>query len=47
MEKSADVAPVAAKSEPWDDDEAEVLSMRDIQVVPVTDANWVRASISA
>lgn len=40
VEKTADIAPVAAKppGEPWDDDEAEVLSMRDIQVMPVTDA---------
>lgn len=37
VEKPADVAPVAVKQEPWDDDEAEVLSMRDIQVVPVAE----------
>jgi predicted Zn finger-like uncharacterized protein len=41
VEKTADVAPVAAKppGEPWDDDEAEVLSMRDIQVVPVAEGS--------
>jgi predicted Zn finger-like uncharacterized protein len=48
VEKTADVAPGVAKPhEPWDDDEAEVLSMRDIQVVPVTDAPTARSSHSA